>query len=82
MAFNHYAKIKRILGTVKPGWYVKRINEPTSSKTFKGETRFFEHYYRIYTAKNEPIPFCKFQQLDLFAKTMGIDAHDIMVVED
>lgn len=79
MAFNHYAKIKRILETAEPGWYVCRINKPTSAKTFKGETRHFEHYYRIYSAGGQPIPYCKFQQLDLFAKIMNIDTNDILV---
>lgn len=79
MAFNHYAKIKRILQSAEPGWYIRRIDEPTSAKSFKGEVRHFDHYYRIYDVANKPIPFCKFQQLDLFAKTMGVptDAIDI-----
>lgn len=79
MAFNHYAKIKRILLSAEPGWYIRRIDEPTSAKSFKGEVRYFDHYYRIYDATDKPIPFCKFQQLDLFVKTMGLpmDAIDI-----
>lgn len=81
IAFNHYAKIKRILETTEDGWYVRRINEPTSAKTFKGETRYFDHYYRIYDADSQPIPYCKFQQLDLFAKTMALAVEDIPIAE-
>ncbi len=69
MAFNHYAKIKRILADYE-GWYIVRIDEPTSAKNFKGETKKFDHYYRVYSKGGEPIKFCKFQQLDLFEKTM------------
>ena len=69
MAFNHYAKIKRILDNYE-GWYIVRIDEPTSAKNFKGETKKFDHYYRVYSKDGEPIKFCKFQQLDLFEKTM------------
>ena len=78
MAFNHYAKIKRIL-EAEANWYIVRIDEPTTAKNFKGETRHFDHYYRAYNAGNRPIPYCKFQQLDLFAKTMNIDPNDIIV---
>jgi hypothetical protein len=82
MAFSHYAKIKRILGSLDTEWFIRRIDEPTSSKNFKGETRLFDHYYRIYDANGTPIPYCKFQQIDLFAKTMNIDVHDIVIHED
>lgn len=79
MPFNHYAKIKRILQTTSSDWFVRRIDEPTSAKNFKGETRQYDHYYRVYDSSSNPIPYCKFQQLDLFAKTMGIDAADIII---
>lgn len=79
MAFNHYAKIKRILQSADDGWYVRRIDEPTSAKNFKGETRQFDHYYRIYDANDQPIPYCKFQQIDLFAKTMGVNPEDVQI---
>jgi len=82
MGFNHYAKIKRILDAADSGWVVRRIHEPTTAKNFKGETRRFNHYYRIYDKHNEPIAYCKFQQLDLFAKTMNLDVNDIQVLED
>jgi hypothetical protein len=81
MPFNHYAKIKRILEATETEWFVRRIDKPTSAKTFKGETRYFDHYYRIYNAMGEPIAYCKFQQIDLFAKIMNIDVNDIIVHE-
>lgn len=79
MPFNHYAKIKRILDGRPPGWFIRRIDEPTSSKSFKGETRYFDHYYRIYDLDGTPIPYCKFQQIDLFAKIMNVDVNDIII---
>lgn len=79
MPFNHYAKIKRILDATEIGWYVRRIDEPTHAKNFNGETRHFEHYYRIYGNDGKPIPYCKFQQIELFAKIMNIDVNDIEV---
>ena len=36
MAFNHYAKMKRIL-TDFPGWYIVQINQPTVAERFNGE---------------------------------------------
>lgn len=71
MAFNHYAKIKRILQEYQ-FWRVVRINQPTTALSFKGEKRTFDHYYRIYDQAGRPIKFCKFQQLDLFEKTMNL----------
>jgi hypothetical protein len=82
MPFNHYAKIKRILNISEPGWYIKRIDKPTTAKNFKGEVRQFDHYYRIYNSKHDPIAYCKFQQLDLFAKTMNIDPGDIPIITE
>ncbi len=82
MSFNHYAKIKKILESAEAGWTIRRIGQPTTAKNFKGEIRQFEHYYRIYDADGQPIPYCKFQQIDLFAKTMNIDVEDIVVHEN
>jgi hypothetical protein len=79
MPFNHYAKIKRILESYPPDWSIYRIDEPTTAKTFKGETRHFDHYYRIFDAIGNSIPYCKFQQLDLFAQTMHLNVEDIEV---
>jgi hypothetical protein len=79
MAFNHYAKIKKILLTTEIEWHIRRIDEPTAAKNFKGEMKHFDHYYRIYDIHGQPIPYCKFQQLDLFAKIMNINIADIFV---
>lgn len=79
MAFNHYAKIKRILNHEPPGWYIVRVNQPTTAKNFKGETRHFDHFYRVYSHTGQPIKYCKFQQLDLLAKTLGVPAEALPV---
>lgn len=81
MAFNHYAKIKRILASEPNGWFVRRINEPTSAKNFKGELVHYDHYYRIYRADGTPIPYCKFQKLDKLALTLGIPADILLTVQ-
>lgn len=80
MPFNHYAKIKRILEDQPDGWYIKRIDEPTSAKNFKNETIEFDHYYRIYSHTNEPIKYCKFQQLELLGKTLNVPVEVLPVV--
>ncbi len=80
MPFNHYAKIKRILETQDPGWQVYQIDQPTSAKNFKGETRKFDHYYRVYDNNDKPIPYCKFQQLDRFAHVMNLPTQDIIIL--
>ena len=81
MAFNHYAKIKRILAGEPNGWYVVRINKPTSAKNFKGEVGQFDHYYRIYDTNDQPIKYCKFQQLDLLSKILGQEM-EVQVILD
>lgn len=73
MPFNHYAKIKRILADYS-GWYIVKINQKTTAKNFKGELRHFDYYYRIYTNNGTPIKYCKFQQLELLAKILGVEA--------
>lgn len=82
MAFNHYAKIKRILENEPDGWYVMRINEPTEAKNFKGETISYDHYYRVYSATGERIRYCKFQKIDKFANTLGTDVESLPILED
>jgi len=82
MPFNHYAKIKAILTSEKPGWYIRRINEPTTAKTFKGEVREFDHYYRIYNVNDQPIKFCKFQQLDRLAAVLHTDPSLLPIIQD
>lgn len=80
MSFNHYAKIKRILDEQPNGWYIKRINEPTTATNFKNEKVTFTHYYRIYSYDNQQIKYCKFQQLELLAKTLKIPAEALPIV--
>ncbi len=79
MAFNHYAKMKQIVSRLPQGWYVKRINKPTTAQNFKGETIHYTHYYRIYTADHQQVKFCKFQQLDRFLNTMNFSVKDIKI---
>lgn len=81
MAFNHYAKIKRILLEQPDGWYIVRINQPTEAKNFKGEVIRYDHYYRIYAASGVPIKYCKFQKLDKLASVLGRTAEELVVVE-
>ena len=79
MAFNHYAKIKRILADQPPGWYMRRIDEPTEALNFKGETVRYGYYYRIYNAVGEPIKYCKFQKIDKLASMLGTDVSELPV---
>lgn len=78
MAFNHYAKMKRILAEYTD-WYIVQINEPTVTTNFRGEKVTYSHYYRIYDNSGAPIPFCKFQQLDRFARTMNLAAENLPI---
>ena len=80
MAFNHYAKIKRILDEQPDGWYIRRIDEPTEAKNFKGETVRYDHYYRIYSVDGQPIKYCKFQKIDKLASVLARDAADLPVI--
>lgn len=79
--FNHYAKLKRILVDEPPGWYIRRINEPTTATNFKGETVSFDHYYRLYHADGTTIKFGKFQQLPRLAQALGVDISELPVIE-
>lgn len=81
MAFNHYAKLKR-LTEQHPGWYVVKVNEPTTAKSFAGEVRHFDHYYRLYSKDGQPIPYGKFQQLDRFAQVMGVAFEGVLLETD
>lgn len=77
MAFNHYAKIKRILESEPSGWYIQRIDKPTSARNFKNELIQYDHYYRIYRADNTQIPYCKFQKLDKLAQILRRDVAEL-----
>lgn len=80
MSFNHYAKIKRILADYD-GWIIKRINQPTSAKNFKGETVEFDHYYRVFDRQNNPIKYCKFQQIDRLASALGKSVEELPIID-
>jgi len=80
MAFNHYAKIKRILDSEPSGWCIKKVDSPTIAKNFRNENIKFPYYYRIYTVKGEPIKYCKFQQIDRLAKILDIAIDNLVVV--
>lgn len=80
MAFNHYAKLKRILVDY-PGWQVVRINEPTTATSFKGEVRKFDHYYRLVDTDGNFIKYGKFQQIERFSQVMGIPVEELIVEE-
>lgn len=81
MAFNHYAKIKRILLAQPDGWIIKKINQPTKAKKFNGETVEYPHYYRIYDRHNTPIKYCKFQQIERLAKALELPVESLPVIE-
>lgn len=80
MAFNHYAKLKRIIDDQPTGWYIVRINKPTQAKTFSGEVRTFSYYYRLYSAENIPIKYGKFQQIDRLAAILGVSEESLPIV--
>ncbi|HYG83259.1 MAG TPA: hypothetical protein VD907_00075 [Verrucomicrobiae bacterium] len=82
MAFNHYAKVKRILKQQSPGWYIKRIPSPTTTKAFNGEVKTYPYYYRLYDADHQPIKYGKFQQLDRLAKALQTSVSDLPVLDD
>ena len=82
MAFNHYAKIKRIVDEQPQGWYIRRIDQPTAAKNFRGEVVAYDHYYRIYTADGTEIKYGKFQKIDKLASILHVDVADLPVIED
>lgn len=82
MPFNHYAKIQRILSEQPNGWVIKRINHPTTAKSFQGETTQFPHYYRIYNSNDQPIKYCKFQQIERLAQILKVSVEDLPVIAE
>ena len=80
MPFNHYAKIKRILDQQPNDWIIRRIDEPTSAKNFKGEIVNFTHYYRIYGSDGQPIKYCKFQQIERLAQVLKVPVENLPLV--
>ncbi len=82
MAFNHYAKIKRILQSEPAGWIIRKIDKPTTAKNFQGETIHYSHYYRIYSHTGKPIKFCKFQQIERLASALSVPVEALPIVSD
>lgn len=81
MAFNHYAKLARIITSQPQGWYIRRIDEPTSTKNFKGETVDYQYYYRLYSADDLAIPYGKFQQIERLARALKLDVGQLPIVD-
>jgi len=77
--FNHYAKLKRILADEPSGWYIRRIDEPTTAINFRGEKTHFEHYYRLYHADGSEIKYGKFQQIERLARTLKVPVESLIV---
>jgi hypothetical protein len=82
MVFNHYAKLKRLIDNERDGWYIRRIDEPTTATNFRGEKVSFDHYYRLYSADGTLIKYGKFQQLDRLARALDIDSADLPVISE
>lgn len=82
MAFNHYAKLKRIIDEQPEGWFIMRIDQPTTSKSFSGEVRTFDHYYRLYSPDGTQIKYGKFQQIDKLASILNIPTESLPVVAE
>ncbi|PID31765.1 hypothetical protein CR970_04080 [Candidatus Saccharibacteria bacterium] len=81
MAFNHYAKLKRIIAEEPEGWYIRCIDQPTTATNFRGEKVHYPHYYRLYSAADQPIKYGKFQKIDKLARTLGVDVNDLPVID-
>jgi hypothetical protein len=82
MSFNHYARLKRILAAEPAGWYILRIDKPTTATNFKGETKHFDHYYRLVDANNQPIRYGKFQQIERLARALSCDPTDLPILSE
>ncbi len=82
MAFNHYAKLKRIIDAQPDGWYIKRIDQPTTATNFRGEVKKFDHYYRLYDFSDQPIKYGKFQQIERLASALKCPVEELPITED
>ena len=80
MVFNHYAKLKRILADEPSGWYIRRIDQPTAAKNFRGEVVQYDHYYRLYTANDEIIKYGKFQKIGKLAQALDVAEEELPIV--
>lgn len=81
MTFNHYAKLGRIIAGLKPGWYIRRVDEPTMTLRFNGEKQHYSYYYRLYYADGSQIPYGKFQKLDKLAAILKTPI-DLLPIRD
>lgn len=81
MAFNHYAKLARIIAALDAGWYIVRIDEPTATKSFRGDTLRYDHYYRLFSASGEQVKYGKFQKLDMLASVLNIPVEALPIVD-
>lgn len=81
MAFNHYAKLKQILAEQPEGWYIRRIDEPTSAKNFRGEVVTFDHHYRLYSYDGTVIKYGKFQKIDTLASILGLSVEELPLLQ-
>lgn len=79
--FNHYARLRDILSSEPPGWFIRCIDQPTRAQNFRGEVCEFDHYYRLYHADGTPIRYGKFQQLDRLAAILQCDSSDLPCVD-
>jgi hypothetical protein len=82
VAFNHYAKLRRIIEQQPSGWVIMRINRPTRATNFKGETIDFPCYYRLYSRDGKPIKYGKFQQIERLAKALDVPVEALPVIEE
>lgn len=80
MAFNHYAKLARIITTLQPGWYIRRIDEPTVTTRFNGGKNHYDYYYRLFAYDDMAVPYGKFQQIDKLADVLNCDVSELPLV--
>jgi len=81
VSFNHYAKLKRIIDEQPSGWFIRRIDQPTVAMNFKGEKVAYDHYYRLYDATGQQIPYGKFQKIDKLAQILGKSTEDLPLIQ-
>ena len=80
MSFSHYHFLRKVISRYGNDWYILRIDEPTETKNFKGETVRYDHYYRLYSGNGNEIKYGKFQKLEKLAKALNVDLLELPVV--
>lgn len=48
---------------------------------FKGEKVAYDHYYRLYDATGQQIPYGKFQKIDKLAQILGKSTEDLPLIQ-